>query len=131
MKCLSLKQPFADLLASGRKKIELRTWNTRFRGPFLIHASGTVDREACSALGIEPEKLVRKAVVGRAVLYGVKKYVDSKEFMADQGLHMATENYSKSRYGFLVRDAVRLKRPIPLSGRLGFFEANLFKANVN
>ena len=38
MKCLSLKQPFAELLASGKKTIELRKWNTRFRGRFLIHA---------------------------------------------------------------------------------------------
>ena len=39
MKCLSLKQPFADLLALGKKTIELRKWNTKFRGEFLFHAS--------------------------------------------------------------------------------------------
>ena len=32
MKCLSLKQPFADLLVLGEKTIELRKWNTKFRG---------------------------------------------------------------------------------------------------
>ena len=37
MKCLSLKQPFADLLALGEKTIELRKWNTKLRGEFLIH----------------------------------------------------------------------------------------------
>lgn len=39
MKTLSLKQPFAELILSGKKKIELRKWNTSFRGEFLIHAS--------------------------------------------------------------------------------------------
>ena len=39
MKCLSLKQPFAELLISGKKTVELRKWNTKFRGKFLIHAS--------------------------------------------------------------------------------------------
>jgi len=34
MKCLSLKQPFADLLALGEKTIELRKWNTKFREEF-------------------------------------------------------------------------------------------------
>ena len=47
MKCLSLKQPFADLLALGEKTVELRKWNTKFRGKFLIHASKNIDKEAC------------------------------------------------------------------------------------
>ena len=39
MKCLSVCQPFADLIIQGKKTIELRKWNTKFRGEFLIHAS--------------------------------------------------------------------------------------------
>ncbi|MDH3854192.1 MAG: ASCH domain-containing protein, partial [Nitrosopumilus sp.] len=27
MKCLSISQPFADLVISGKKNIELRNWN--------------------------------------------------------------------------------------------------------
>ena len=35
-KCLSLREPYAELIiVSGRKTIELRKWNTRFRGEFL------------------------------------------------------------------------------------------------
>ena len=45
MKCSSLKQPYADLLASGKETIELRNWNTKFRGKFLIHASKISIRE--------------------------------------------------------------------------------------
>ena len=37
-KCLSIRQPYADLIVSGRKTIELRKWNARFRGEFLVHA---------------------------------------------------------------------------------------------
>ena len=47
MKCLSLKQPFANLLALGEKTVELRKWNTKFRGKFLIHASKNMDIEVC------------------------------------------------------------------------------------
>jgi len=36
MKALSLKQPFAELILQGKKTIELRKWNTKFRGEFLI-----------------------------------------------------------------------------------------------
>jgi len=46
MKALSLKQPYAELILQGKKKIELRTWNTKFRGEFYIHASLTADKKS-------------------------------------------------------------------------------------
>lgn len=36
---LSIKQPWASLIAHGIKNIENRTWKTKFRGRILIHAS--------------------------------------------------------------------------------------------
>lgn len=39
MKALSIRQPWAWLIAHGFKDIENRTWKTKFRGEFLIHAS--------------------------------------------------------------------------------------------
>ena len=39
MKALSLTQPWATLVVSGRKQIETRSWNTNYRGPLYIHAA--------------------------------------------------------------------------------------------
>ena len=39
MKAISLKQPFAALVAAGVKQFETRKWRTNYRGPLLIHAS--------------------------------------------------------------------------------------------
>lgn len=39
MKVLSIKQPWASLIAHGIKDIENRTWKTKFRGRILIHVS--------------------------------------------------------------------------------------------
>ncbi|WP_245839042.1 ASCH domain-containing protein [Yersinia kristensenii] len=39
MKALSIRQPWAWLIVNGYKDIENRTWNTKCRGPVLIHAS--------------------------------------------------------------------------------------------
>ena len=66
MKCLSLKQPFADLLVSGKKTIELRKWNTKFRGKFLIHASKNLDKERAISLNIDYTKL-SQGVISRAI----------------------------------------------------------------
>jgi len=39
MKALSIKQPWASLIAHNIKNIENRTWKTKFRGRIFIHAS--------------------------------------------------------------------------------------------
>lgn len=39
MKALSIKQPWASLIAHGVKDIENRTWKTHFRGKIYIHSS--------------------------------------------------------------------------------------------
>ena len=43
MKALSVKQPWAHLIAEGFKTIEIRTWNTKYRGLLLIVASKKPD----------------------------------------------------------------------------------------
>ena len=40
MKVISIKEPFATLIAKGIKKIETRSWKTNYRGELFIHASG-------------------------------------------------------------------------------------------
>ena len=46
MKVLTLKQPWATLVAEGIKQIEFRSWKTNYRGKILIHAGTGIDKEA-------------------------------------------------------------------------------------
>lgn len=46
MKALSIRQPWAGLIAAGIKHIENRTWYTAYRGPLAIHASAKPDPDA-------------------------------------------------------------------------------------
>lgn len=123
VKCLSLRQPYAGLLASGKKTIELRKWNTNFRGKFLIHASKNVNKERCKSLGIDHTKLDTGAIIGGAILYDAKKYDNKIQLMRDKNSHYADTNiFNFFMYGF--KNAYRLKRPIQFSGKLGFFEVD-------
>ncbi len=45
MKAITIKQPFASLIAEGLKTYEFRTWKTSYRGKILIHAGKCVDKE--------------------------------------------------------------------------------------
>lgn len=46
MKVITLKQPWATLVAEGLKKYEFRSWKFNYRGEILIHAGKGVDKEA-------------------------------------------------------------------------------------
>ncbi len=44
VKCLSVRQPWATLIAEGKKTIEFRSWETKYRGAVLILAGSNVWR---------------------------------------------------------------------------------------
>jgi len=129
LKCLSISQPFADLIVSGGKTIELRKWNTNFRGEFLIHAPIKIRIEDCKRLKIT-KKLVTGAIIGKADLYDVKKYNSSKEVKNDQKFHFASKNFQDKTFGFKIKNAKPLRIPIPWKGQLGFFDVELSKARI-
>ncbi|MFV0141025.1 ASCH domain-containing protein [Empedobacter falsenii] len=56
-KALSIKQPWASLIAHGIKDIENRTWKTSYRGKILIHASGQYAKGGFSLLNPEMRRL--------------------------------------------------------------------------
>ncbi len=129
MKCLSISQPFADLIISGKKTIELRKWNTNFRGEFLIHAPIKIRTEDCKRLKIT-KKLVTGVIIGKAELYDVKKYNSSKEVKKDQKFHFASKNFQNKTFGFKIKNVKPLRIPIPWKGQLGFFDVELSKARI-
>lgn len=46
MKALSIRQPWAWCIIYAGKDIENRTWATQYRGPVLIHAAKTWNRQS-------------------------------------------------------------------------------------
>jgi len=129
LKCLSVSQPFADLIISGKKTIELRKWNTNFRGEFFIHAPIKIRIKDCKRLKIT-KKLVTGVIIGKAELYDVKKYNSSKEVKLDQKFHLASKNFQDKTFGFKIKNAKSLRIPIPWKGQLGFFDVELSKARM-
>jgi predicted transcriptional regulator len=117
MKALSLKQPYAELVVSGKKKIELRKWNTNFRGEFLIHASKNPDEEAMKKFGFKSLPVSR--IIGKATLKEVKTYSSPEDCDKDKELHLASNAWGS--FGFMLENPQRIKE-IPCSGNLGFWE---------
>ena len=129
MKCLSISQPFADLIISRKKTIELRNWNTNFRGEFLIHAPLKIRKEDCKRLRAN-EKLITGAIVGKAEIYDVKKYNSIKEIIKDKKFHFASKKFQTKTFGFMLKNAKSFRIPIPYKGQLGFFGVDLPKTRI-
>jgi hypothetical protein len=58
MKCLTLTQPWATLVAIGAKKFETRSWRTAYRGPIAIHSAKSFPKKCQSLCSQEPFRCV-------------------------------------------------------------------------
>ena len=117
MKALSLKQPFAELILQGKKTIELRKWNTSFRGEFLIHSSKNPDKEAMNKFGFK--ELPSGYILGKVILIDIKKYRNKEDHQKDKNLHLASDFWGN--YGFILKNPRRIEK-IPCKGKLGFWD---------
>jgi predicted transcriptional regulator len=129
MKCLSICQPFAELIIQNKKTIELRKWNTNFRGEFLVHAPIKIRKEDYKKLKIK-ENLTTGAIIGKVELYDVKKYESLKEIQEDKNQHFSPKKFQKKTFGFILKNSKPLRIPIPWKGQLGFFDVELPKVKT-
>ena len=133
MKALSIRQPWAWLIARGVKTVENRTWATNFRGRFYIHASAKFDipagkyekfrRELQKGLrdgGIDIDLPASPAEFETGGIVGAVDLVDCVtecEDEYDQAWHIP------GNYAFLLDNAEPLPYR-PMKGKLNFFEVS-------
>ena len=123
---LSLKQPWAALLAHGHKTIEIRRWPTARRGRVLIHAARVSDERA-EAWALGPRELEQSArrvggIIGAAELTGCHAYRTFVTFAADRARHLNQPEWFQGPvlYGFTFVNAVALPFH-PCAGWMRFF----------
>ena len=125
-----MSQPWAELLISGRKTIEVRTKNTSYRGWFYVYAA----RKDTKGAVIEKfgfRDLPTGVIIGKAFLQDAKRYPDDAAFYRDAKAHLATRAIiklegweAKPKWGYSITKVERLK-PIPYRGMTGFFPVTL------
>ena len=84
MKAISLKQPWANLVACGYKTLETRTWSTGYRGELLIcsSASGEIEPTGC-ALALVRLVDCREMEDGDAEAACILRYPEAKVFVLE------------------------------------------------
>jgi hypothetical protein len=114
---LSVKQPWAHLIAYGGKTIETRTWRTGFRGYVLICSSGSKPLwKLCDNKGdpIDPK-------LGHALC--IAKLVDCRMmYKGDEDKAQCTIYPNAQAWVF---EDIRPVEPFPVKGKLKLFEVEL------
>jgi hypothetical protein len=134
MKALTLWQPWASLMADGFKKVETRTWATKYRGPIAIHSAKNVP----SGLGASQLLFGFRDFYTRAYNIHISQFEDhaaqlptgcvlciadlvaieeTTKVRADIALpEFAFGNYDDGRYAWFFENLRKLTTPLPCAG---------------
>lgn len=121
MKILSIRAAWAWAIIYAGKDVENRTWETKYRGRFLVHASATKDMDAWGAMAVTAGRLhgplfdipdlkdmPHGGVIGSAEITDCGRFLSSPWWIGPHGFKL------------------RAPKPlafIPLKARLGLYEA--------
>lgn len=125
MKVITIKQPFATLIAKGYKEYEFRTWKTKYKGEILIHAGKGIDKKAMDKfkyLNLEYPSgcIIAKATITDCIPIDneARKMLKEKDVI----LYSSTIKHTEwDGYGFKLENVVEIE-PILVNGKLSLWD---------
>lgn len=111
MRALSVMQPWASLIISGRKTIELRPRPTSHRGELLICAGAKVDPRG-EAFDAGPTGMA----IGIVRVVGCRRAT-----LEDAGAACYRDEAGEFPWAWILADAAPLAVPFPVKGQLSLF----------
>lgn len=129
MKVLTLRQPWATLVAEGIKKYEFRSWKTKYRGKVLIHAGVGIDKEDMKKytdLNLEfPSRRIIAIVEIEDCLELDEKL--NKKIIAEKNI--AYGNKTRTGYAWKLKNVKKIKCDKEINGQLGLW--NISETEIN
>lgn len=148
MRVLTLRQPWASLIAAGYKTVETRGQATKVRGRIAIHAGMSADIAACEAFGDDG---VRGRIVATATMTDCIPILDQDAELPTAWMRHIARNHTgqlwlwngmdhngaswkieplsaqqdfgdfrPGRFGWILENVERLETPVPFSGGQGW-----------
>ena len=113
MKALSIKQPWATMIATGEKTIETRTWSTKYRGRLLICSGKT---PVAQILRVTTPDMLLGMGLCTVNLVNVRPYLESD-------CTASCCDYCPNAYAWVLED-IRPLQPFPVKGMLRIFDVD-------
>jgi len=128
VKAISIQQPWAWAIVQGYKKIENRSWDTKHRGPILIHAGIKVDRDGLDFVFETIAEQTGRSIAGLVKDYkhqtwlgGIGGVADITDTIRREPGRDYNDPWFFGPVGLVLENANALPDPIPLKGKLGLF----------
>lgn len=131
---ISIRQPWAELILSGKKTVELRSWSTEYRGSLWIHTGRQHDPKLEGEFGLSG--LFHGGYLGVVTLVKIVS-LDQNGWENYRPLHCDPGEYQKGYYGWFLGSPLRFAVPILGPGQLGLYypdediEEMLDKAHIS
>lgn len=130
MKTITIKQPFATLIAEGYKEYEFRTWKSSYRGDILIHAGKSIDKKAMERFSYLNLEYPLGCIIAKANMTDcveVNEEFSKRMIAKDKNVyHNLTKKRDKALYGFKMENVEKIE-PIYVNGMLSLWEYNYRK----
>jgi len=126
MKVITIKQPFATLIAEGLKEYEFRTWKTKYRGDILIHAGKGIDKEAMKRFEYLNLEYPLGCIIAKATITDciyVNSELKEKLKQKDEKIYhgVISKDYNWDGYGFKLENIEKVS-PIEVNGKLSLWD---------
>lgn len=131
MKVLTIKEPYATFIMQGLKKIETRSWNTKYRGEIYIHTGKSKDFikkiKNPSVLNLlENLELNYGNIICKAELidciYMTKEFIN--KIKNENNNEYILGQYKVGRYAWILKNVQKLDKKIPAKGKLNIWTYN-------
>ncbi|MDE6284244.1 MAG: ASCH domain-containing protein [Bacilli bacterium] len=126
MKVITIKEPFATLIAEGYKEFEFRTWKTCYRGEILIHAGKGVNKKAMERFKHLNIKYSNGKIIAKAVLTDcIQIDAEARKMLEKKNDHLVYSSIISHTewegYGFHLENVQKIN-PIEINGKLSLWD---------
>lgn len=122
MKVITLKQPWATLVAEGLKKYEFRSWKYSYRGEILIHAGKGVDKEAMKKFEHLNLNYPRSRIIAKVkILDCVKLDKEINENIIRENELVYGHKYDRTGYAWKLEVIEKIDDDKAISGKQGIW----------
>src|SRR6266542_3775250 len=115
---ISVRQPWAELLVTGQKSIEIRSWATDYRGRMWLHAGLKRDPELEHRFGFKA--LYTGGFIGSIKLVALVPMTRDR-WMQWRDRHLDPGEFRNGLIAWIVDRPRRFPMPVPSKGQLGLF----------
>jgi len=122
MKVITLKQPWATLVAEGLKKYEFRSWKLNYRGEILIHAGKGADLDAMKKFEPLNLEFPKSRILAKVnILDCIELNKDINEQIIKENELVYGHKYNRTGYAWKLEVIEKINDNKDVSGKQGIW----------